>query len=116
MARCRMRRRSLQRLDFESTGFAEGVPSCEYRARRKGWDMQALFERMMSGAYDWIIFPAGLTMIALMIFFGVNNNAGVKEWLACERAANFSGSKERLVACRVKAIVPRPPAARLVAD
>jgi hypothetical protein len=67
--------------------------------------MQALFERMMSGAYDWIIFPVGLTLIALMIFFEVHARSGNNERLACERAASFSGSRERLVACRVEAVV-----------
>jgi hypothetical protein len=64
--------------------------------------------RIMSGAYDWIIFPAALTFMAV-IAFGLWRDYGPKgrnmeKLLMCERAAISEGSRERLIACELEAI------------
>ncbi len=59
-----------------------------------------LRDRVMSGAYDWIIFPAALAFVAVIAatFYG-DYRSTREELLKCEQAAVAEGSRERLAGC-----------------
>ncbi len=57
----------------------------------------------MSGTYDWIIFPAALAFIAVIVAsFWRDYRSQWEELFKCEQAAVAAGgARERLVACRL---------------
>ena len=68
---------------------------------------------VMSGAYDWIIFPAALAFVAL-IAFGLwmdysPRGRSLEKLLVCEQAANSEGSKERLISCLLEVVDSQAP-------
>ncbi len=69
-------------------------------------------DRIMSGAYDWIIFPAALAFLALIAAglwqeFGPNGRRGMEKTLTCEQAALAGGYRDRLIACDIAPVAHR---------
>jgi hypothetical protein len=66
---------------------------------------QRVRDRVMSGAYDWIIFPAALAFVVLIAFglwkeYLPKRARSMEKLQACEQAADYSkGSKEHLIGC-----------------
>jgi len=62
----------------------------------------------MSGAHDWIIFPAALTFVAL-IAFGIwrdysPRGRSMEKLLMCEQVADSKGSREHLINCLLEVV------------
>jgi hypothetical protein len=64
----------------------------------------------MGGAYDWIIFPAALAFIAVLITGLWRDYQSNRETLKCEYAAVSEGSREHFIACLLPArkIIEQP--------
>jgi len=75
---------------------------------------QRLRDKVLSGAYDWIIFPAALTFVAL-IAFGLwkdysPRGSRMERLVMCEQAADSKGSnKEHLISCLLEVVDSRAP-------
>jgi hypothetical protein len=68
-----------------------------------------MFDTLMSGRYDWILFPLGLIVIALFVTglwrdFGVPGRE-IQYLIAWETAAmeKSANAEERLAACQIEA-------------
>lgn len=75
-----------------------------------------LRDSLLSGAYDWIIFPAALIFIVFIGLIasglwdlGRTNDPVREKVLACEQAAMSKGSREQLADCQIETVVARPP-------
>jgi hypothetical protein len=59
-------------------------------------------DKIMSGAYDWIIFPAGLAFIAFMVAgLWRDYRFNREKLLKCEQTAIIESSREHFIACRL---------------
>jgi hypothetical protein len=61
----------------------------------------------MSGAYDWIIFPAALAFVALIVFglwkeYSPTRGHSIEKLLVCRQAADHS--KEHLIGCLLESV------------
>jgi hypothetical protein len=71
---------------------------------------QRVRDRIMSGAYDWIIFPAALAFVALIAFglwkeYSPTRGRSIDKLLVCRQAADPSkGSKEHLIGCLLESV------------
>jgi hypothetical protein len=84
-----------------------------------------MFDTLMSGRYDWILFPLGLVVIALFVIglwldFGEPGRE-IQYRIACETAAmeKSANVEERLAACQIEArgrASPSPPMAAVAKD
>jgi hypothetical protein len=68
---------------------------------------QRVRDRVMSGAYDWIIFPAALAFVALIAFglwkdFSPTRGQTMEKFLVCRQAADHS--KEHLIGCLLESV------------
>ena len=74
---------------------------------------QQVRDRAMSGAYDWFIFPAALTFVAL-IAFGLwrdysPRGFSMEKLLMCEQEADSKGSREHLISCLLEFVASKAP-------
>jgi hypothetical protein len=84
-----------------------------------------MFDTLMSGRYDWIPFPLGLVVIALVVIglwldFG-GHGRELQYLIACQTAAmeKSANVEERMAACQIEArgrASPSPPMAAVAKD
>jgi hypothetical protein len=66
---------------------------------------QRISDRVMSGAYDWIIFPAAVAFVALIAFGLWKDYSPTRPRSVCEQTADYSkGSKEHLIGCLLETV------------
>ena len=84
-----------------------------------------MFDTLMSGRCDWILFPLGLVVIALFVIGRWLDFAGPgrenQYLIACETAAmeKPANVEERMAACQIEArgrVSPPPPMAAVAKD
>jgi hypothetical protein len=80
-----------------------------------------MFDTLMSGRYDWILFPLGLVVIALFVTglwldFGEPGRE-IQYLIACETAAmgKPANVEERMAACQIEASGRASPRAPMTA-
>jgi hypothetical protein len=80
-----------------------------------------MFDTLMSGRYDWILFPLGLIVIVLFVIglwrdFGVPGRE-IQYLIACETAAmeKSANVEERMAACQIEARGSTSPPAPMAA-
>jgi hypothetical protein len=80
-----------------------------------------MFDTLMSGRYDWILFPLGLAVIALFVTglwldFG-QPSRDIRYLIACETAAmeKPANVEERVAACQIEARGRASPPASMAA-